>query len=317
MRTFMLTNLQTRADLCAGLARLLDAGLPPAQGLRALQKSLPPFTLAELRRAAAMVDRGASLHAALTATALLSPRDLSALRVGERAGGVGLVLTRLGHAYQRRANRWRRLRAKSLLPLFLVTLALLVTPLPRLFSGEVEVSTYFLHALGTVLAIISACTLLAYVQRLSELRGYSAWVAVALLRLPLVERAIRIDTLEHLALLLGAGLPAHEALSEAVAAVRNGALRARYTRAVRALQTGATVADALRQASLLDAAEGFPIVSSGEQAGRLDQLLTRYVDNAHASFDTSLDSWATWIPRVAYLGALALIAGSVVMSRPG
>jgi type II secretory pathway component PulF len=117
--------------------------------------------------------------------------------------------------------------------------------------------------------------------------------------------------LSALASLLMSGVDAFQAFERAARLTRNPVLRAAYQRGEAQLKLGASVADALLKANVLTADEGYPLVSTGEMAGRLNQSLLDQRGRDNAALESGLESAATWLPRVVYVLALGTVAGSI------
>ena len=137
-----------------------------------------------------------------------------------------------------------------------------------------------------------------------ESREYPSWLARVLLRLPVIKGLVtqhaRTDCLESFALFLSSGLAAQQALPSAIDAVSNPLLKARFSAAVVALESGQGVADALREGELVDSREGHAILSTAEFAGKLDDMLARHAGGESQELDARYDVIAEWLPRLIY-----------------
>lgn len=280
--------------------------------LRSCAASVEEPVRGALIKTAGLVGNGMLLSKAGHHTGIFALRDGQLVEVGEGSGNVDHVLGRLAAYYRLRASRIRRVRAKLAYPVFLLVLVVFVAPFPALFAGSITAGGYLSRTLVPLMFVaVIGWLAIRWVGGL-ESRRYPAWLARTLGALPFVKSLVaqhaRTDLLESLALFLSAGMAAQQALPAAIDVVSNPLLKARFRRAQSALESGEVVADALREGDVIDAREGYAILSAGEQAGRLDEMMTRYAAVESDSLDARYDVIAEWLPRIVYI----FVAGLVV-----
>jgi len=304
-----------RAELYNDLHRLLAAGLPVSRALESVTSSVTPRLQSSLQRATLQVKQGKSLVVALSYAKFASDRDLALLGAAEMAGRSEAVFAELSQSYQSRARRAGAVKANMMYLLAVIMLAVFVAPLPALMSGAMGTGAYisrtFLPLLVMAVGVQIGLLMLAKYRQ----NGYPRAIAVLALQLPVcgtfVRLRERVDLLSALASLLMSGVAAFQAFERAARLTRNPVSRAAYQRGETQLKLGASVADALLEANVLTADEGYPLVSTGEMAGRLDQSLLDQRGHDNAALESGLESVATWLPRVVYVLALGTVAGSI------
>ena len=310
-------SYQARADLYEALYRCAHAGMAGDRMLRtAAAAAADGATREAMRQTTGLVAGGKPLAAAGAACGLFTSRDRLLLQAAERIGETEQVLQRLATFYRHRASRARRVKSKLAYPVLLLVVAVLLAPLPALLSGGLSMSGY----LGMTIVPLG---LLALAARLGTgwlnqdaLKHYPRWLALALLKLPFAGRLVvqraRVDMLDNLAMFVCGGVPAMEAITAAVDVVRNPVLQDRFRQAEQALHAGNTVADALRSADIIDAAEGHALLSAAEHAGRLEQMCQRHAELQTERLNATYDLLAEWFPRVVYVLVVGWIAYTLV-----
>ena len=305
-----------RADLYEGLCRLLGAGLPMARSLESVAGSTDFRLDVSLRRAAQSVGQGTSLVSALSRERIANERDLALLRAAELAGRIEAAFEDLAERYRSRARRARNMKAKMMYPAAVIGIVVFVAPVPALFDGAIGAGGYVLRTFLPLLLAVFAIRSGKHLWMRARDRGYPESLALFVLRLPLVGTLIRlrerVDMLGALASLLASGVAAHEAFDQSARLVRNPVLRAACKRSLVRLKLGASVADALLEAEILNVNVGYPLISTGEAAGRLDEALLAQSRRDDDALESSLDDVATWLPRLFYFVALGVTAGSVL-----
>jgi type II secretory pathway component PulF len=108
-------------------------------------------------------------------------------------------------------------------------------------------------------------------------------------------------------MLLRAGLPAIEALELTRDSCSSSTLRGKFAGVLTAVHNGAGVTEALTAAELLEDDYAAGLIGSGEVAGRLDEMLSYYVDRLDDKLQSQLDTLAEWFPRLVYFIIIGLL----------
>lgn len=304
--------------LYEGLGRSLEAGLPPARALDSCKDLLPGSAARRLASASRFAAEGASLTGAMRKAGLLGRLDKAVIEASEASGRVDVALRRLAQQYTASHRRNQTIKGRLLYPVILFVAAIVLGPIPALFSGRITTGQYLFSSLA-MLALAAAVAYLLVRLTAAAGRGElpSTLMATAL-RLPVIGAVLslqlRVGLYRPLGLLLGAGLDAqrtwrslHEATAEPF---RRTALRDGLER----LQNGHTVSEAIGVAGLsaVVSPQELAVFQAAEAAGRLPEALDRQA----AACEGELEDWyrllGTWVPFLAYLLAAGMVAGQLL-----
>lgn len=114
------------ARLYLTLGMLLEGGIPIQQALSLARAVLAVARQPHLDAARAMIESGQPLSAALAHTGLSTPMALRLIRVGEKSGQLGDMLTRAALFYEKENARWVERFAKTFEPLLMAGIGLVV-----------------------------------------------------------------------------------------------------------------------------------------------------------------------------------------------
>ena len=283
--------------------------------LRAIDDVCGGDLAAQLRRCAGAVGKGSSLAASLRKQGLISELDHALVKVGEHSGHLPRVFEDLGARYLAVHGHWRKMKGRLMLPAFMLLVAIFALPVPALVAGRITPGRY----LGTTLSMLALVFAVAMLLRglLGHWRTHGPPTSVTRIArlLPLSGRLSRLheraEVSGALALCLGAGIAASQALGLLLQVQQNGVRRENLVGARSVLDGGMSVANALRESGLLDRS-GFATVSAGEHAGRLDQSLRHYARSANDTLDGLYDLLARWIPVIVYAGVAGVVAAGIL-----
>lgn len=108
------------------LGMLTEGGIPLVQAMTTVRDVLAPSTQAALQRAQDQVDAGLPLSVAFETQGLTTPISLRLLRVGERTGAMGDMLSKSAAFYDGEINRWVDRFSRSFEPLLMAAIGLVV-----------------------------------------------------------------------------------------------------------------------------------------------------------------------------------------------
>lgn len=308
-----------RAELYQTLARGEQAGLPRERTLLLCGQ----INTAVARRTAPLIraqSQGQSLADAGLATGLWCDLDFQVITVGEQSGLLADLFKRLADHYSLRNSNRRRRRMQLMLPAFLLVFSVLVTPLPKLISGELTLFGY-MNASLTPLVLMTLSGYLLY--HLPGILRHLPLMVDCLDRLqvdlPLIGpwylRRQLGEFINTLALLLGSGIPARQATQLANLS-KNTIVRSRINRMEAALDAGASLTEALAAIDGLNP-RALAMARSGESAGALEQMLLRYGKLESETLQNQNKALAIWIPRLVYFALVAWIGWQLIGSRIG
>ncbi len=303
------------AGLYQQLYQLDRAGIAPLEALAKVHS-----TPAQERIAATLryIQRGDSLAQAGRRAGLFVGFDATLIAAAEQSGIYPFdQLARLHEAQRRRRGL---IISRSVLPLAVLLLALLVRPLPDLVAGRIDAAGFLLSSIG-VFALLLGLLLIAW-KLPGWLRRYGlggVWDRT-ILQLPLVGTLVRRRNMLEFSRALGtlhrAGVAMFEALPQAIGVVANSVLQQRLYAVEQTLRSGATLSDALHQSPDLDPGL-LALVASGESAGSIDRMLLHYAELEEQEVSAMEDALAQWVPRILYLAAALWMAVTIVSSTMG
>jgi type II secretory pathway component PulF len=316
------------AAMLAGLAALLDAGLPADRAIAALEETASPRLRVALASARAQVREGRSLSAALGDSNAVPPLVVGYLRAGERSGRLAPSAERAAREMERDAETSARIRAALTYPAFLLiagavsvtTIVTFVIPrFARLLGQEgrpLPTTTRILLAASSIashwwppMLVIGAVAVAALARALNTPHGQLI-VQRQLLALPLVgalrHRIASARSAAALAGMIDAGVPILTALDLGRDAAQDRAVGARLAAARTEVERGERLATALRRHAALTPS-ALRLVAFGEQSGRLAAFLEHAARLESAAAQRAIQRIVTLLEPM-----LILAFGSVV-----
>jgi general secretion pathway protein F len=293
------------------LATLTRSGLPLDESLTAVSqqsesKRVQRITLGVRAR----VVEGNSLAAALNDfPGAFPPLFRATVEAGEQAGKLDYVLERLAdYVEQRQAMRSKVLLA-TFYPVILVVVAISVVTLlltyvvPKVVavfdSIHVELplitrmliaTSGFLQQFGIYILIAIVLGVVAFTRAMRS-EDFRRRVHISQLRMPLIGRLTRGTNsgrfTRTLGILFGSGVPILDAMRIGSQVVSNLPMREAIDTATKRVREGASLNRSLGESKL------FPpitlhLIASGEQSGKLDEMLDRAADNQEREVETTI-----------------------------
>lgn len=108
------------------LGMLLEGGITISSALQMVHGIAAPATRLQLQAAAASIRAGDMVSDAFERHGLTTPISLRMLRVGERSGQLGAMLTRSANFYESDSARWLERFSKTFEPLLMTAIGLLI-----------------------------------------------------------------------------------------------------------------------------------------------------------------------------------------------
>lgn len=334
MKQVTLTNPET-CGLCRGLALLLHAGIPLADGVFLLAQEEQGQLGELLPQLGNQLDQGALLSAAMEESGVFPGYVTGMVRIGERTGRMEEVLNSLASYYDERHRISCRLRSAlaypsmilllmlavigvlliKVLPVFDAVYASLGSRLTGIASGLLHFGQILKEALPFLLAlllIIAGAVLL-----------FSCWASfrekcTAIAQKWFGDRGIsrkfhNARFARALAMGLGSGLPLEEALELARLLLSDvpGAAR-RCELCAKSLAEGASLADAMGRAELLPAAH-CRMLALGLRGGNADQVMDEIADRMMEDAANALDTGISRVEPAMVLTA-SLLVGMILLA---
>jgi len=337
-REISLSGGARRGDLLEftrGFAMLNAAEIPLDDALRILQKqasSSRPRRLVDDLLAAVL--NGTPLSDAMARQPKIFPVDyVAVVRAGEIGGTLNDVFVELADLLERRAEIQARIQSALIYPCMLIALSLgtlgiviggLIPALAPIFeqSGKpMPASIQFMLTLrdswleiilGAALAVASLGGASLIANRRPELRQA---IDRGKLLLPVIGSFLRQREAARfsrtLGTLLKAGVPLIHAVRSACSVVANRQMAAGIERAIEDIQQGVAVHRALQKQAVLPGI-ALQMISVGEQAGKLDRMLTRVAILLERQIQSSIDRFMSALTPALTVG-IALLVGALIM----
>ncbi len=108
------------------LGMLLEGGIPVVTALDMVSGAVSPGSRAALASARHNIAQGGSFSESLERDGLTTPISLRMLRVGERSGQLGVMLTRTAHFYDGETTRWIEKFTKIFEPVLMAAIGMVI-----------------------------------------------------------------------------------------------------------------------------------------------------------------------------------------------
>ncbi|NOQ64731.1 MAG: hypothetical protein GQ582_09495 [Methyloprofundus sp.] len=289
------------AELFGQLARLEVSGIPASQAFTLIKTKDKALNL-QLQRMQQLISHGSSIAEAGFKVGVFSKIHKALVSAGESSGQLATIYKQQASDYAKTSKRLKKLKSQLYLPIFVLFLALLVRPLPRLISGEIDLSYYLSISLGAF-CLMLVLSLLIYklslwfeplFHRLQlQLPKVSGWI---------IKRQVN-KFLLILSQLLEGGLTAAEALPLATTTIKNSVLRRRFEAVINVRSTGETVHETLAKINAVPAI-ALQMIYTGEISGKLGSALLHFTKHQGELISIDDDALATWIPRWFYVAVV-------------
>lgn len=311
-------SFRARAELYSQLYKLEAAGLPFDRAMALLSLSGEGHTrLQDMRR---FLANGLSPAAAGERAGVFTKLDARLIQAALNAGSPANTYERLADFYTDRAMQIATMKARLMLPGVIFLMSLLLAPLPALAGGSIGLIGFIWRVVKPLMLLACVFYLARWWYGTASAGGRSG----ALRRLPLygpifIRQNLR-DFLGSLAMLLEAGVSMLDALPAALDTVEDGKIRRDLARIRPQVEKGASLADCLRRVNWTGDARLIEFVESGEAAGKLPEMLERYVALETEAINSFYQQLAAWVPRAVYAlvvlsVAYSLLAGGAVTPR--
>lgn len=314
------------------MADLLGAGVPLMRSLALLGRSKSTPKLSQVyRELAEQVSEGAELAEAMAARPdVFAPVHVAMVRAGEKGGFLEQVFERLAGFTLGQADLRSRVMGSLIYPMFLVGAgSIILTIIFTIFVPKFRVQFERLDELPfvtkIVLAVSDALTkyglvtltvvvavgiaLWFWARRPESKRAMNVWKT----RAPVVGPIVRSLAVARFCRMLGTmeanGVPLLDALRIARGAAGNVLLEDAIDDATEAVRSGSPLAEPLGRSGLFDE-DVVEMISVGESAGNVDQVLARTADTIEGRIDRMLGTAVRLVEPVV-LAMIALVIGLV------
>jgi type II secretory pathway component PulF len=299
------------------LGTLVQAGIPIQNALASTQKTAPRPMRSTVAALAGIANSRAPLHEAMERCGRrFAKLDRHCVDVTERSGALDAGLLSLSKYYERLTEARRKLITGSLYPVFLVTAATFVVPVPELVLGKITLAGYLRQTVGSLASLVVMVWLAIRIVRwMFMVPGLNVTLDRLFRAVPVFGR-LRFDYalsqwVSSIRLMLTAGIGIVPALENASRTSNSPLIVAAYEKAAPFIGGQLEVSQALAMTG------EFPdhliqFWATGEQSGKMDEMLDRLAKFYDERWHQSLDLAVTWLPRLAYLLAVLFMAVQII-----
>ena len=299
------------------LGTLVQASLPIQSALASAQKTAPRPLRSTVATLSAAINAGTPLHEAMEQCGQrFAPLDRHCVAMTERSGALDVGLLSLSRYYENLAAARRKLIAGSAYPVFLVTAAVFIAPVPELVLGKISLPGYLWQTAGSLAQLAVFGWIVVLLMRwMFTVPGLNVTMDRLLRVVPVFGR-LRFDYalsqwVSSIRLMLTAGIGIVPALEYASRTASSPLIAAAYEKAAPLIGGQLEVSQALAMTG------EFPdhliqFWATGEQSGRMDEMLERLAKFYEERWRQSLDQVVTWLPRIAYLLVALFIASQII-----
>jgi len=336
-RTISAKDLDIVAAVTRQLGTMLGSGIPLTEALRAMiEQAESRRTETVFREVREQVNQGAGLADALEQhPSLFNDLYVNMVRAGEATGNVDVVLSRLAEYLQYQRTLRRKVMGALTYPIMMIGLGLLVVTVLMAFvvpkitamledTGQtLPVPTQVLIAISEAfkhywwagaLGIAAVSFVVERVYHNSD--AGRLFLDRSLLRLPVVGDVLRKQAVSRftktLSTLLQSGVNAVASLEVTRNVVQNRVIADATDHIRTRIMEGADIATPLKATGVFPALVGY-MVSVGEQAGELEQMLDRIASAYDEEIEIATDRMTSVLEPVLIIG-LAVVVGYIVVS---
>ncbi len=294
------------ASFCAVFGDGLDSGMSYARIIDMLERQGYNRKVTDGLRTAILED-GNRLGDALLRNGLLDATARKLIIVAEKQGTLPTTFKELGHLYSQRHSRRKRFVSSLVEPCLLIAIGLILAR--NVVGGDLEaiaqstdvgesLKPLFIQS-GIEIGIFASIAVFLGLGFLHlpvemKLRNLAArlWLTFPI---PMINKAARLHSLSsffhYTQQSISSGLTVHQALELAAEASNNPNIERKIGVARQHIEAGNMLAASLRHAKAVPD-EAIDFIDVGEEAGRLeerlDELASRYKEEADETFDRTL-----------------------------
>ena len=306
-----------KARLFHELGQLVRTGTPFPKAIEKLAQLSSGDARTSLTRIQSALKDGASVGESLLAgTPLITALEACVFAAGDRSGRLDAALVQASQYYAAIASARANIRSRLAYPVFVLHFALLVLPLPVIFTeggGLVPFLKIVAAAIGGLW--FSAFLIAALIRAVTSAAERNAGADRLLRAIPLVGKLRRDLALSRFCsayhMMLNAGVNVLASLEMSASAGGSALFRDAVASALPAVRAGGQVGPAL------DKTRAFPeafvrAFAIGEDTGELDLELQRIGEDYRIAAMRRLEMIAEWLPRLLYIAIMAYIGWRIV-----
>ena len=286
------------------LSTMLDAGVPVQRSLNTLTPGLKP----RLQKVFLALAEGVAQGNPLSETMILYPKvfapvDIMLVEVGEKSGNLPDLIALLSKWHEMSARMLKRMISGLLLPIFVLTIAAFVFPLPAFVLGGLTLTSYLLKVVGTLLLFWIPAGIIVLIVRTTPRTGPARRLLDnVVLRIPVLGSAVHRLSIGRFCwafhMLCKAGVPYSESVEMAISVTGNLVIADLFRPAAKSVKAGELMSEGFSKKLPFDLVEMW---KTGEETGRLDDISKRLADNYSEQAEFWFAQFTRWFPRFVYL----------------
>lgn len=316
------------------LATLVGAGLPLSNSLHMIaEQTEDAATKSIVEEISAQIEAGKTLHDAFSKyPEVFNKVYLALIEAGEASGTLDISLQRLATQQEKDANMMSKIRGAMTYPAIVLLVIIAVVafmmvavvpqveglyrdlkkPLPGLTQFMVNISNFFITNWWLILLVIAFIVWFVFQFRRTDVG--KKFFATFKLNVPLFKdlflRLYNARFARTAQMLLSAGVPMLDAMKISAEAMNNIVLEDQITQAATMVRSGKPLSVVLKGRDYI-----LPLLpqmaATGEQSGRIDEMLGKAAEVYENELDERLNAIATMIEPILMV-VLAIVAGGMV-----
>ena len=324
-------SLNEKIDFISTLQILLSSGIPAVESLMFMEQEAAKKKIRNLAKVLKTQIMGGSTFADTLARypAVFGYIFIGLVKAGEEAGELEKTLGRIKDLLTKQANTKSKVIGTLMYPTFVVVLAICITivmlvfvfpafkemfeqqekSLPLITSIMISAGDYLKTYWYTLPLFFLAFG--AFVYMLFNWKPAKEFMDKLVLKIPLFNNLIMYANYSNFMSVLSvsydAGIPIVDCLHLAVITLTNSVLRTKIGGAIVKVQQGLQVSQALKSTKVMPKMLLF-MVATGEQSGRLGDMLEKAVNFLDKTLDGIIDTITKMIEPI-----MLLVIGSIVL----
>ena len=294
---------------------MIQSGVPIQRALTTLQTSAPHPMRPTVATLSQSVNSGESFHEAMGRCSKSFPAlDLHTVTVSEQSGALDVGLLSLSKYHDSRARARSRILSATTFPALLLIAAVFISHFPALLLGAIgsdgySTFDYLRDTVGQLALLAIAGFVLSRIMRwLLKSEQWGLTVDRVIRAIPFFGSMRFTHSLSQwlsaIRLMLNAGHGILQAMEYSSRTVPSPLIVHAYEQAKPLVHGQLEVSEALRASGIFPD-QVIQFWATGEESGRLDEMLDRLARFYEDEWQLKLDGLATWLPRIVY-GLVAL-----------
>lgn len=300
--------MDKQANIFNDLATLYEAGISILDAARRVAASYPKINA--WSSVIAMLERGHKLSSALGKNGLISRYEQEVISVAEYAGRVSEGLRSISNSYDKRRVRIGRLKSKLYYPFAILLVGIVVSSILA-FSKNPEISKLLVIS-QAFFWLVAAILVTKFILNLMQ-KDACSWLSFAKQHSSSEWYKMQFQQIVFGALLwhISSGIDFKKGFNRITKLIDAKDVQIKLKMASNFCDQGFAITSAIQQAKLPITREFNQILLTGEQSGRWEYSVKRFLEQNEVLLDQKIDNAFEWAPRI-YYGLIVLMVLMVV-----